>query len=108
MPTPIAIQPLPNQTLSVTLNGSSFDISIVETNGVMCASIANNQETLIQNSRITASTFLLPYLYEEENGNFLILNMNEQLIYYTNFGATQNLQWFSPADLAYLRGTNGP
>lgn len=103
----IPIQALPNQTFSVTLNGARFDISILETNGVMSASIAINDTPVIENVRATASTFLLPYLYQE-NGNFLFLNMSEQLIYYTNFGITQTLIWLSPGDLAYLRGTNGP
>lgn len=101
----IPTQALPNQSFSVTLNGARFDISIVETNGVMSASIVIDTVPIISNVRVTASTFLLPYLYEE-NGNFLFLNMNEDLIYYPNFGISQGLIWISPDDLAYLRGTN--
>lgn len=103
----IPIQALPNQSFSVTLNGARFDISVVETNGVMSASIVINDVSVIENVRATASTFLLPYLYQE-NGNFLFLNMNDEIIYYTKFGVTQTLIWLSPADLGYLRGTNGP
>lgn len=102
----IPIQSLPNQSFSVTLNGARFDISVIETNGVMSASIAINGTPVIENVRATASTFLLPYLYQE-NGNFLFLNMDEKIIYYTNFGISQSLIWLSPDDLAYLRGTNG-
>lgn len=102
----IPIQSLPNQSFSVTLNGARFDISVIETNGVMSASIAINGTPVIENVRATASTFLLPYLYQE-NGNFLFLNMDEKIIYYTKFGVSQILIWLSPDDLAYLRGTNG-
>lgn len=103
----IPLQSAPNQTFTLTLNGARFDISIIETKGVMSVSVLINSIPIIQNVRATASTFVLPYLYEEENGNFLFFNLNEELIYYPNFGVSQSLFWFSPGDLAYLRGTNG-
>lgn len=102
----ITVEPLPSQSFSVTLNNARFDIRIVETNGVMSASISMNDTILIENVRITAGTFLLPYRYQE-NGNFIFFNMNDEIIYYPNFGSTQTLAYLSPADLGYLRGTNG-
>ena len=99
------IQTIPNQSFSVTLDGNRFDISIVETAGVMSVSISINDVVIIENVRATAGTFLLPYLYEE-NGNLLFLNTGEDLIYYTNFSSTQQLVYFSTDDLNYLRGTN--
>ena len=70
----------------------------------MSVTIEMNDEVIIQNVRATAGTFLLPYLYQE-NGNFLFFNLNEELIYYTNFGATQTLVYLSPQDLEYVRGS---
>lgn len=101
----IPIQLLPRQSFSTILNGSRFDIFIVETNGVMSVSIEINDIPVIQNVRATAGTFLLPYLYEE-NGNFMFFNINEEIIYYTNFGSSQTLVYLSPDDLNYLRGTH--
>lgn len=100
----INIQSIPNQAFSVTLDANRYDISIIETAGVMAVTIARNDVIIIENVRATAGTFLLPYLYEEF-GNFQFLNINEEVIYYPNFGATQSLVYFSPDDLNYLRGT---
>lgn len=100
----IPLQTIPNQAFSVTLNGARFDISLHAGIGVMSASITINDIIKIENVRCTAGTFLLPYLYEEF-GNFLFFNLNNEIIFYPNFGSTQSLVYISPDDLNYLRGT---
>jgi hypothetical protein len=99
----IQIKPIPNQQFSVNLNGVRFDITISALNGAMGVTIAMNGVVIIENTRATAGTFLLPYLYQE-NGNFLFFNLNDEIIFYDHFGATQTLVYLSPADLDYLRG----
>lgn len=98
----LSLQQIPNQAFSITLDGDRYVISIVETSGVMSVSISRNDVAIIENVRATAGTFILPYEYEE-NGNFLFFNINEEIIYYPNFGNTQNLIYLSVDDLNYLR-----
>ena len=100
---PISLQPIPNQSLSIVLESNRYDITVKETNGVMSASISRNDVLIVDNVRITAGTFFLPYIYQDD-GNFYVLNLNNDLIYYTNFGTTQNLYYLSVQDLANLRG----
>lgn len=99
----IQLQAIPNQSFSLNIDGDRYGIRIVESNGIMSVSVTRNDVAIIQGVRATAGTFLLPYLYEEK-GNFLFFNINEDLIYYTNFGLTQSLVYLSPDDLDYLRG----
>jgi hypothetical protein len=99
---PVALQAIPNQTFTIILESNRYQISVIETAGVMSATISRNDAILIENIRITAGTFLLPYGYLED-GNFIVLNLNDELIYYTNFGSTQNLFYLTVSDLANLR-----
>jgi hypothetical protein len=98
----LTLQPIPNQSFSTLLENVRYDISVHETNGVMAASIIRNEVLIVDSIRITAGTLLLPYRYQE-NGNFIFLNLNDDLIYYPNFGASQNMFYLSVADLANLR-----
>lgn len=99
----IPLQSLPNQSLSTILEGVRYDISIVEASGIMSCSVTRNDVLIIENVRITAGTFIFPYEYQEA-GNFVFLNLNDDLIYYTNFGTTQNMFYLAEQDLINVRG----
>ena len=96
------LQALPNQSFSIVLNNNRYDITIHEASGIMAATIKRNGVEIITGQRITAGTFLLPYTYLED-GNFLLSNQNDDVIYYTAFGQSQFLYYLSPNDLAQLR-----
>jgi hypothetical protein len=98
----ISLQAIPNQAFFIILEGNRYNISVVECAGVMGVSITRNDEIIIENIRATAGTPLLPYLYEED-GNFMFVNINDEIIYYPNFGSTQNLFYLTVADLQNLR-----
>lgn len=98
----IPLQSVPNQQLSTVLEENRYNISVKETKGVMGVTIVRNDITIIENVRATAGTLILPYLYEEL-GNFVFLNLDEDVIYYSNFGTSQNLYYLTAADLAALR-----
>jgi len=101
----IPIDALPNQSLSVTLDGARFDIALKSSDTSCFASITRDDELLIENSRATAGTFLLPYEYlEGDTGNFLFVVQNELIPYYTNFGITQALLYFTAAEVEAARG----
>lgn len=100
----INLSAIPNQSLSVQLNGSLYDLTIKETRGVMCATISRDNILLISNMRMIAGCPLLPYKYLEK-GNFLMLTANDEYPYYTKFGDTQILIFASQAELDAIRGT---
>lgn len=88
----IAIEPMPNQSFSITLDGSFYDITIKESNGVMSCSIVRDNILIQSNARISAGYLLIPYKYQE-NGNFFIITENDDYPYYTEFGNTQFLMY---------------
>jgi hypothetical protein len=100
----IPLDSIPNQSLSVVLDGDLYDLIIKETNGTMSVTIRCNNETILDNSRIVAGTPLIPFPYLER-GNFMLLTLNEEYPYYTQFGITQTLIYASQTELEAIRGT---
>jgi hypothetical protein len=98
----IALQAVPNQAFSVVLEDARYAVTIKEANGVMVADITRDNVVLIQGTRITAGTPLLPYRYLE-SGNFVLLTQDDALPYYTEFGTTQSLVYVTKAEIASLR-----
>lgn len=98
----VAIQALPNQSLSIQLDGMRYDILIKEANGCMVASVIRDGVTLVDGVRLVAGAPVLPYRYQE-SGNFALTTTDEELPYYTMFGVTQFLVYLSADELAALR-----
>lgn len=102
----IPLQALPNQAFSVLLENVQYDFRIEVTNNVMAAEIFRNNELVISGQRIVAGFPIIPYLYLE-NGNFVLLTMNEDYPDYTQFGITQFLIFANQAEIeAGLNGTS--
>lgn len=99
----IIVEAIPNQSFTVRLDDAQFDITIKETRGVMSATIIRDNVTLIENSRITAGTPILPYKYQER-GNFVMITENEAIPYYDQFGNTQHLIYVEAAEVEAYRG----
>lgn len=91
----INLDAVPNQELSVTLDGNRWDITIKECNGVMCASLTLNDTLLLSGQRIVAGSPLIPYRYLQGSGNFWILTENDELPYYDRFGVDQTFIYMS-------------
>lgn len=98
----IDIQAVPNQSFSARLENSRYDFVIKETAGVMSMTISRDNIKLLDNVRITSGAPIIPYIYLEQ-GNFAIVNENEDLIYYDKFGVSQFLVYASTAELLELR-----
>lgn len=73
----------------------------------MSASMVINGIDTIDNIRCVAGAPLLPSQYEEA-GNFLFLTANFQLPIYTQFNITQQILYFSAAELAAYRTAPTP
>jgi hypothetical protein len=99
--TQIKLDPIPNQSFSITLDGRFYDILIKEANGVMSCSITRDNVVIQENARMSAGYLLIPYKYQE-NGNFFIVTENEDYPYYTEFGNTQFLMYMPQSILNAL------
>lgn len=100
----IALQAVANQTLTVQLDESRYELTLKECNGVMCATVVRDAVTLVSMARIVAKTPLLPYEYLQR-GNFVLITDGEDIPYYDAFGVSQFLVYVSPAEIEELRGT---
>lgn len=99
----IDLAPVPNQEFTVTLEGQPFTVVIKEANGVMVATVSRGEVTLISNSRIMPFGPIIPYPYLE-TGNLAITTENDEIPYYTAFGATQFLYYVTEEEVGQLRG----
>jgi hypothetical protein len=99
----ITLQALPNQSFSIQLGESRYDITLKEANGVMSASVVRDGTPVVENVRLVAGSPLLPYRYLED-GNFVLFTQDDDLPYYTAFGVTQFLTYLTADEVAALRG----
>jgi hypothetical protein len=86
----IKLEPVPNQSISVTLEGVRYDIEIKDMGSVMAASITIDGEPVITGARCLVGVPLLPYKYMEQ-GNFIFVTDNNDFPDWRRFGDTQNL-----------------
>lgn len=101
----IPLATVPNQQFSLNLDNNAWDITIQETNGVMSATILRNNVLIQSGIRIVAGLGLLPFPYEED-GNFVIITLNDDLPNYLQFEITQFLIYASQDELNALRASN--
>lgn len=99
----ISLDAVPNQSLSVVLNNVRYDLTIKETRGVMVADIVRNDVPVVTGARIVAGQLIIPSLYQED-GNFCIDSEIGAIPYWTEFGVTQFLFFFTAAELEAERG----
>ena len=107
MPVTVPIQSVPNQSFSINLNGVAFGITIRYTAGVMAMSLTINGVDTIDNIRVVAGSPVIPSQYQE-NGNFMFLTSSFQLPIYTAFNVSQQLVYFTAAELATYRAAVSP
>lgn len=100
----IPLQPIPNQTFSVTVDNSIYDITLKEANGIMAAFVVRDNVRIVSGMRLVAGWPMIPYQYLE-SGNFVLLTANNDLPYYTQFGISQSLIFFTQEELEVIRGT---
>lgn len=91
----------PNQDLTVRLDDTRYGLRLEAVNGVMVVDVSIDGVTVLTGSRVLAGEPLIPYKYLQE-GNFILLTINDELPDYTQFGVTQSLVYLSPAELAAL------
>jgi len=99
----IPLVAIPNQRFTITVDDVRYDIAIKAARGVMVCDIAINGTVIITGARVLAGEMLIPFKYLE-NGNFILLTEGGDLPDYRQFGNTQTLVFFTPAELGAIRG----
>lgn len=99
----IPLSAVPNQSLSVRLDDTRLVLRLKEANGVMVADLERDNETVILGTRVLAGEPIIPYRYLEQ-GNFLILTINDELPDWNLFGISQTLVYLTIAEVDALRG----
>lgn len=94
---------VPNQSLSVRVDETRLVLRLKEANGVMVADLERDNETIILGTRVLAGEPIIPYRYLEQ-GNFLILTINDELPDWNLFGISQTLVYLTAAEVDALRG----
>lgn len=104
MPQRVPLESIPNQSLSIRLEGRRYEIRLNWGAEIMSATIIRDDEFIISGVRCVPGSFLLPYQYlEESSGNFVFETSNGNLPNYQDFGDTQILLYFSNEELEVLR-----
>ena len=98
----IALDPLPNQSVSVRLADSLYTLTIKACRGVMAIDVQRDQEYVVRGLRLVAGTPVLPYDYLEDGGNFVLLTENGEYPDYALFGISQSLLFLTTEEIAEL------
>lgn len=103
MPLILPLEAIPNQNITIRLDGRRYDLTIRELNaGVMGASIIRDGETLVTNVRCVAGFPLIPYpALARDAGNFIFTETQEgQAPTWPNFGISCQLVYSTAAEIA--------
>lgn len=99
----IELDAIPNQDLTVTLDGARWDLQVQEAAGTMCASIQRDGVQIVQGARIAAGEPLIAYPYLRAGlGDFFFFQTTEAIPYYDQFGVTQYLAYLTADEIAAL------
>jgi hypothetical protein len=95
----IPLEAVANQSLTITMYGSRYDISVKEAELVMELTISRDGELLISGARAVAGTPIIPYRYID-SGYFMFNTELGELPWWESFGSTQSLVYLSSAELS--------
>lgn len=100
----IDLQTIPNQQLTVVLDGVLYSLTLRLTNGCMSVDVTRAGDPVVSGQRIVAGAPFLPYVaLEGAYGNFIMLTQDGDLPDYTQFGLTQTLIWATAAEIGTIR-----
>lgn len=98
----IPIIAVPNQTFSVQLEDSIYQITLRFVINFIIADIIRDTETVITGIRVMPNAKIIPFRYLEK-GNFFLLTANRNYPDYNQFGITQFLVYATEDELEAAR-----
>lgn len=91
----------PNQELTVRVGDRRYTLRLKSTNGVMVADVSIDGAVILRGTRVLAGEPIIPYVYLQD-GNFILLTVDDALPDYAQFGVTQSLVFLSAEEIAAL------
>lgn len=116
MADPIQLEKIPSQAFNITLGDHNYDLRIYSIDGHMAYDLdidkqreddpVNNPDKnwLINGFKLVNEVMLLPYKYQEINGNLLLVVPDNELPDYTRFESSQFLYYLTAEEAAQYRG----
>lgn len=98
----VPLSAVPNQSFSVRLDGSRYDIAIKETRGRMAIDLARDGVYLFRGMTAKTGTPLIPYRHLEL-GNFVFTSEDDEDPYYELFNTSQQLVYLSISEVEEAR-----
>lgn len=95
----LSLQALPNQELSFTFDGSSWRVRIMMLHGRFGADVYRDDEVVVLGTPICPNWPILPFPYMRGNGDFIIIGPSDVDLDYAQFGTSQQLYYFEPAEV---------
>jgi len=104
MPQNIELQPIPNQSFSVLLDGNRYQIRVNDLGESVAFTISRDEVDIVTGFRAVAGTLILPYEHLE-SGNFIFLTENNEIPEYEKFGVSQTFHYLTAAEMESLRAS---
>lgn len=97
-----SIAAIPNQTIQIPIGDHDYTIRFIFCESFMAYDLSIDGVGVVTGSRVIYGQMLIPYSYQEVDGNF-ILDTDGIDPDYSEFGNTQFLRWLTPEESAAWR-----
>lgn len=88
----------PNQTFPVILDGTRYDLTIKDSDGILIIDIAKDDQIIITGQRVLPNTLIIPYNHLAD-GNFVLSTKDDELPDWNKFEITQELFYLTGDEL---------
>ena len=99
----LELRQIKSQQVSIRLGENLYDFRVYSVPGGMAFDMIRDELLMLSGFRMVPGTPLVPYEHLE-SGNFMLIIPDNELPDYNQFGLTQNLIYFSDAELVAVRG----
>lgn len=95
----IPLQMVPNQSMSFTVEGARWDVTIKACGSIMAVDVVVDDVPLIQGVRTVAGADVIPFEHLTDHGNLFFITEDDDLPWWEQFGVTQFLVYLTPQEL---------
>lgn len=88
-----------NQSFNITLDGTFYTISLRTAINVTLMDVTRGSELVVSGKRCPPQQFMLMKYQQAEYGNFVFWNDDQNYPFWTDFGVTTFLVYYSPEEL---------
>lgn len=94
----IPLEATPNQSLSIVLDGSFYELTLKDCGGIPCMTIVRDSETVTENARIVAGEAIVQPQWRLVGRNFFLRTINNEVAHFSQFGINQFLFYIGDGD----------